>query len=59
MHLLHCLFFIRARFQFSLEAIYLPGEANQLADVISRDCLSFYFPRSHMPLVNQVKFRPQ
>ena len=58
MHILRCLFFIRARFQFSLEAVYLPGEANQLADAISRDCLSFLLPRSHMPLVNQLKFGP-
>ena len=53
MHLLRCLFFIRARFQFSLEAVYLPGEANQLADGISRDRLSFLFSQ-----VSQVSRQP-
>lgn len=43
MHLLRCLFFIRATFQFTLWAVYLPGRENALADAISRDNLSVLF----------------
>ena len=37
MHLLRCLFFLEAYYQFELVASYLPGEANTLADDLSRD----------------------
>ena len=37
MHLLHCLFFIRARFEFSLQAVYIEGTDNTLADAVSRN----------------------
>ena len=42
-HLLRCLFFIRARFEISLEVKYLPGAINHLADAISRDNLHLLF----------------
>jgi len=35
MHLLSCLFFIRARFQLSVRAIHTPGQGNMIADMIS------------------------
>lgn len=37
MHLVRCLFFIEAHYQFELVASYLPGEANMLADDLSRN----------------------
>lgn len=43
MHLLRCLFFIRAFFGFSLRAIHVPGCENGLADAISRDNLACLF----------------
>ena len=43
MHLLRCLFFIRALFRFSLHAVHIPGKENSLADAISRNNLSFLF----------------
>ena len=43
MHLLRCLFFIRAIFQFALCAVHVPGRDNELADAISRDNLSLLF----------------
>ncbi len=41
MHLLRCLFFIRARFRVDLIAMHVPGVLNHLADAISRDNVSF------------------
>ena len=43
MHLLCCLFFIRARFDIDLEAVHLPGSENLFADAVSRDKLSVLF----------------
>ena len=35
MHLLRCLFFNRARFKFSLQAVHIEGTDNTLADAVS------------------------
>ena len=43
MHVLRCLFFIRARFNIDLIALHIPGTSNQLADAISRDHLHVLF----------------
>lgn len=43
MHLLRCLFFIRARFNICLRAVHIPGVCNALADAVSRDNLAFLF----------------
>lgn len=43
MHLLRCLFFIRAHFQIELWAVHVPGRENSIADAISRDNLSFLY----------------
>ena len=43
MHLLRCLFFIRARAQLYVWAIHAPGMDNGIADVISRDHLPHVF----------------
>ena len=43
MHIIRCLFFIRARFQLDLHAVHVPGVENVLADAISRDNLHILF----------------
>lgn len=51
MHLLRCLFFIRAFFKLTLWAVHIPGRENALADAISRNNLDFLFsqiPRAAM-----------
>ena len=47
MHLLRCLFFIRAHFNISVRAVYVPGAQNGWADAISRNRLSNFF--AHIP----------
>ena len=47
MHLLRCLVFIAARYQFQLHAIHLPGTENRAADALSRDQLTVF--RSMVP----------
>ena len=42
-HLLHCLFFIKARFNIELVALHIPGAINKLADAISHDELRVLF----------------
>ena len=49
MHLIRCLFFFEAVYQFNLEAEHLPGRDNILADDLSRDRrLSFLSKAPHM-----------
>ena len=43
MHLLRCLFFIRARFDVFVEAVHIAGSENRLGDAISGDNLSTLF----------------
>ena len=47
MHLLRCLVFIAARYQFQLHAIHLLGTENRAADALSRDQLTVF--RSMVP----------
>ena len=42
MHLLRCLFFIEAEYQFTLSVAHIAGVANDLADDLSRDQLSSF-----------------
>ena len=51
MHLLRCLFFIRAHYQFILWAVHVPGVENILADAISRNNLNYLF--SQIPRARQ------
>ena len=46
MHLLRCLFFIRARFQISVRAVHIPGQHNCIADAISRNNLDYFFSQA-------------
>lgn len=49
MHLLRCLFFIEAYFQFDLHAVHVSGVHNTLADDLSRNNLaSFLHKAPHM-----------
>ena len=47
MHLLHCLFFFEAEFQFNMVAAHIPGKFNVLADSLSRDDSSSFFQQVH------------
>jgi hypothetical protein len=54
MHLLRCLFFFEAEFQFNLVAVHIPGKLNILADNLSRNDASAFFQQvnhtvSHEP----------
>ena len=40
MHLLRCLFFIKASYHLSLRVVHIPGKQNVVADAISRNLLS-------------------
>ena len=42
MHLLRCLFFIRARFHLDVWAVHVPGVQNTLADAISRNNIHLF-----------------
>ena len=46
MHLLRCLFFIRAHFSLSVRAVHVPGVENGWADAISRNLLSGFFAQA-------------
>ena len=43
MHMLRCLFFIRAHFGIKLRAVHVPGKDNELADAISRNNLHLFY----------------
>ena len=50
MHLVRCLMSITAKFQLLISAIHIAGEANTLADAISRNNLQIFFslhPQAH------------
>ena len=47
MHLMRCLAFLKAKFQFSLFATHISGVNNDLADALSRDNLQYFL--SHHP----------
>ena len=53
MHLLRCLFFVRARFQFSLQAVHTPGVQNLWADSVSRNNVSLFL--SQVPNAEQFR----
>lgn len=46
MHLLRCLFFIKAHFHLEVKAEHVPGEENTLADALSRDNMSLFFSQA-------------
>lgn len=51
MHLLRCLFFIEARFEFGLSCVHLPGAENGQADALSRNDMASF--RSKVPAADQ------
>ena len=42
-HLLRCLFYFKALFQFELRGIHIPGAQNQAADALSRNRIDVFF----------------
>ena len=46
MHLLRCIFFLSAKYEFSLVATHVPGQQNELADAISRDNAALFLSLS-------------
>ncbi|KAL5469194.1 hypothetical protein EMCRGX_G030413 [Ephydatia muelleri] len=42
-HLLRCLFYFEARFQFELRGIHIPGAQNQATDALSRNRIDVFF----------------
>ena len=49
MHLIHCLFFLEAWFEFELVAAHTPGRENRLADDLSRNRLSVFLSKAQSP----------
>ena len=49
MHLVRCLFFLEAWYEFELTASYLPGVENSLADDLSRNRLSRFLSQANTP----------
>ena len=47
MHLVRCLSFLKAKWDFVMVAAHIPGTSNDLADVLSRDNISHF--RNHYP----------
>ena len=45
MHLLRCLFFVEARFDFQLRCVHIPGYQNDCADDLSRNHLPSFFAK--------------
>ena len=52
MHLVRCLFFFEAHFQFELVAVHIPGASNTLADDLSRNRLTSFLSKA--PSADQV-----
>ena len=42
-HMLHCLFFLQAKFNFHLRACHIPGTENLVADALSRNQMALFF----------------
>ena len=59
MHLLRCLFFIRAHFQIQLWAVHVPGIENTLADAISRNNLCLLYSQVPGAIGRQSPIPPQ
>ncbi len=58
MHLLRCLFFIRAHFRVRLRAVHIPGAVNTLADAISRNNLLYLFSQVPVATSGRVAIPP-
>ena len=58
MHLLRCLFFVRARFQFEAWAVHTPGADNGIADAISRNNMYRFYSQVPAARVRRVPIPP-
>ena len=56
-HMLRCLYFLEAKFQFTMVAAHIPGAMNARADALSRNHIDVFFatfPQAcHIPLSQQ------
>ena len=58
MHMLRCLFFIRAHLGIKLRAVHVPGKDNELADAISRNNLHLSFSQVPQAIKERVEVPP-
>ena len=56
LHLLRCLYFYAAYYQFTYAACHVPGASNVAADALSRDNMTFF--HSLVPQATQVEINP-
>ena len=59
MHLVCCLFFIRATFNLHLEATQIPGAFNHLADAVSHDNIAFLYSQVSAAPLSRTSIPPQ
>ena len=52
-HMLRCLFFLEAKFQFTIVAAHIPGAINVRADALSRNHILVSFLPRHAPHLKQ------
>ena len=57
MHMLRCLFFFKAHFEFKLVASYIPGKENVLADDLSRNHLDAFCRERRQQPVPRLSFQ--
>lgn len=57
MHLIRCLFFIKAIYSLELQVLHIQGVRNVLADALSRDDTNYF--RSQVPKVRHFKVPEQ
>ena len=57
MHLIRCLFFIKAKFGIMLTISHIPGKDNKLADALSRNDFAYF--HSQVPAVRRYSIPPQ
>lgn len=59
MHLVRCLAFIKAKYQFSLFATHIPGINNDLADALSRNNLPYFFSHHQQAVTDPTPIRQE
>ena len=59
MHLIRCLFFLEAWYEFEITATHLPGKKNTLADDLSRNRVSHFLSQAHNPESSPTLLRPE
>ena len=57
MHLIRCLFFIKARYGLDIRAAHIPGKENRLTDALSRNDFAYF--TSQVPAARRCHISPQ